>query len=205
MSKKTAALFLNGDPPNVMAMQHAMQENPIFFICTDGAYYYMNSLKINPNVVIGDMDSLSESPVNTEVIFVDDQNTTDFEKALKYLSDEGFEDVLVLGSTGGQNDHFLGNLNAAYKFHERLKITFFDQSQYFFLSQNQQTIQTQPGKIISLFPFPYATGITLTGFQYLLDNEDLSMLDRVGTRNIASNRNPTVHLQSGHLYIFVEY
>jgi thiamine pyrophosphokinase len=205
MSKKTAALFLNGDPPNAMAMQHAMQKNPEFYICTDGAYYYMNSLKINPNVVIGDMDSLSESPTNTEVIFVDDQNTTDFEKALQYLCDAGFETVLVLGSTGGQHDHFLGNLNAAFKFREQLSITFFDQSQYFFLSDKTQKINSQIGKIISLVPFPETHGITLSGFQYLLNNESLSLVDRIGTRNIAVSDTPSIHFESGALWIFVEY
>jgi thiamine pyrophosphokinase len=205
MSKKTAALFLNGDPPNALAMQHAMQENPEFYICTDGAYHYINSLKINPNVVIGDMDSLSESPTNTEVIFVDDQNTTDFEKALQYLCDVGFVKVLVLGSTGGQHDHFLGNLNAAFKFREQLSITFFDQSQYFFLADIKQKIDTKPGKVISLIPFPDAQGITLSGFQYSLNNESLSLVDRIGTRNIAVSETPSIHFESGALWVFVEY
>lgn len=205
MSQKTAALFLNGDAPNPLAMQHAMQLNPSFFICTDGAYYYMNTLKIKPNVVIGDMDSLSEAPHDIEVVFIADQDTTDFEKALQYLVERNFKKVVVLGSTGGQHDHFLGNLNAAYKFKEQLNILFFDQSQYFFLSNKTQKLITKPGKIVSLFPFPSAAGITLSGFQYLLNNEDLSLLYRVGTRNIASSDNPEIHFKSGDLWIFVEY
>jgi thiamine pyrophosphokinase len=156
-------------------------------------------------VVIGDMDSLSESPTNTEVIFVDDQNTTDFEKALQYLCDVGFEKVLVLGSTGGQHDHFLGNLNAAFKFREQLSIKFFDQSQYFFLSHVKQKIVTKPGKVISLIPFPQAQGITLSGLQYLLNNESLSLVERIGTRNIAVSDTPSIHFESGALWIFVEY
>lgn len=205
MSQKTAALFLNGDAPNPMAIQHAMQENPAFFICTDGAYYYMNALKINLNVVIGDMDSLSDAPHDIEVVFIADQDTTDFEKALQYLVEHDFEKVVVLGSTGGQHDHFLGNLNAAYKFREQLDICFFDQSQYFFLSDKRQKLNTQIGKIISLVPFPEAQGITLSGFQYLLNNESLSLVNRVGTRNIAISETPSIHFESGALWIFVEY
>ena len=205
MSQKTAALFLNGDAPNPLAMQHAMQENPAFFICTDGAYYYMNTLKIRPHVVIGDMDSLSDAPQDIEVVFIADQDTTDFEKALQYLVEHDFEKVVVLGSTGGQHDHFLGNLNAAYKFREQLDICFFDQSQYFILADKTQKLNTQIGKIISLVPFPEAHGITLSGFQYLLNNESLSILDRVGTRNIASSESPEIQFKSGDLWIFVEY
>jgi thiamine pyrophosphokinase len=205
MTAKTSALFLNGDPPNAQAMQHAMAHNPQFVICTDGAFYYMNDLFIKPNVVIGDMDSLTEPPSDIQLIFIEDQDTTDFEKALAYLCEQGFEKVVVLGSTGGQNDHFLGNLNAAYKFRERLDICFFDQSQYFFLSDKTQKINTQIGKIISLVPFPETHGITLSGFQYLLNNESLSLVNRVGTRNIAISETPSVLFESGALWVFVEY
>jgi thiamine pyrophosphokinase len=205
MTQKTAALFLNGDAPNPLAMEHAMLENPAFFICTDGALYYMNALKIKPHVVIGDMDSLSDAPHDIEVVFIADQDTTDFEKALQYLVEHDFEKVVVLGSTGGQHDHFLGNLNAAYKFREQLDICFFDQSQYFFLSDKRQNINTQIGKIISLVPFPETHGITLSGFQYLLNNESLSLVNRVGTRNIAISDTPFIHFESGALWIFVEY
>ena len=55
---KTAALFLNGDPPNEHALNHALEYNPEFHLCTDGAYYYMEDLKISPDAIIGDMDSL---------------------------------------------------------------------------------------------------------------------------------------------------
>jgi thiamine pyrophosphokinase len=205
MSTKTAALFLNGDPPNALAMQHAMTHNPEFVICTDGAFYYMNDLLIKPNVVIGDMDSLTEPPTDLQLIYIEDQDTTDFEKALAYLCEQAFEKVVVLGSTGGQNDHFLGNLNAAYKFREQLDICFFDQSQYFFLAAKEQNLTTRVGKIISLIPFPNAKGITLKGFQYLLNNESLSIIDRVGTRNIASSNTPSIVFNSGSLWVFVEY
>jgi len=205
MSQKTAALFLNGEPPNELAMHHAMRLNPFFFICTDGAYYYTNALKIIPNVVIGDMDSLSEQPNEIEVIYIADQETTDFEKALQYLVDNDFQKVAVLGSTGGQNDHFLGNLHAAFKFKEFLEIIFFDQSQYFFLANYKQKLSTNIGKIISLFPFPEAVGITLKGFEYGLDNEDLSIHERVGTRNIAKSENPEISFKLGDLWVFVEY
>jgi thiamine pyrophosphokinase len=117
----------------------------------------------------------------------------------------GFEKVLVLGSTGGQHDHFLGNLNAAFKFREQLSIKFFDQSQYFFLSHVKQKIVTKPGKVISLIPFPQAQGITLSGLQYLLNNESLSLVERIGTRNIAVSDTPSIHFESGALWIFVEY
>lgn len=205
MTQKTAALFLNGDPPNEHALLHAMKIQPEFIICTDGAYYYMNTLNLKPYLVIGDMDSLSNAPQDIEVIFIADQDTTDFEKALQYLVENGFENVVVLGSTGGQNDHFLGNLNAAYKFRNALEICFFDQSQYFFLSRKEQKLETSVGKIISLIPFPEAEGITISGFQYTLNNEGLALVDRVGTRNIAICDTPEIKFESGALWVFVEY
>jgi thiamine pyrophosphokinase len=56
-----------------------------------------------------------------------------------------------------------------------------------------------------LVPFPETHGITMSGFQYLLNNESLSLVDRIGTRNIAVSDTPSIHFESGALWIFVEY
>lgn len=202
---KTAALFLNGDAPNELALKHALR-NPIAYkLCTDGAYYYMKSIGIEPDAVIGDMDSLHDVPQNLEFHFVDDQNSTDFEKALDFLVKRDFERVVVLGSTGGQHDHFLGNLHAAYKFRTSLKIHFFDQSQHFYLIEQSHAFETTPGKIVSLVPFPKAIIHSLGGLQYTLNNEVLDLHERVGTRNIAISEQVQINISQGALWLFIAY
>jgi thiamine pyrophosphokinase len=202
---KTAALFLNGDAPEPVALQRAFSYNPNFKLCTDGAYHYLKLLDIHVDTIIGDMDSLDEVPKNAELICIEDQNTTDFEKALEHLSKLNYERVVVLGSTGGQNDHFLGNLNAAYKYHKKLNILFFDNSQHFFLTEKSIEFPTEIGQIVSLVPFPEAHIIRMDGLQYSLENETLNLLKRVGTRNRATGKRVKIELSGGALWIFISY
>ncbi len=202
---KTAALFLNGDAPNALAIEHAQHVPFTYKLCTDGAFYYMESIGILPDGIIGDMDSLHDVPQNIDIHFIDDQDTTDFEKALDFLVKQEFERVVVLGSTGGQHDHFLGNLNAAYKFRTQLDILFFDQSQLFYLIDKNHEFETKAGKIISLVPFPKVTIKALHGLQYTLSNEILDLEHRVGTRNIANSERVKIELTGGALWLFIAY
>jgi len=202
---KTAALFLNGDAPNPMALEKALDFPIEYRLCTDGAFYYMESIGIVPEGIIGDMDSLHDVPNNIDIHFIDDQNTTDFEKALDFLVKRAFQRVVVLGSTGGQHDHFLGNLNAAYKFRKQLEIIFFDQSQAFYLVDKDHQFETKLGKVISLVPFPKVIIKALHGLEYGLNNETLDLEERVGTRNIARSEQVKIELTSGALWLFIAY
>lgn len=202
---KTAAVFLNGDAPHEEPLRRAMLLMPSFFLFTDGAYHYAPFIDLIPDLVIGDFDSVGEVASDVSVLKLADQDTTDFEKALRYLVTSGFEKVLVLGGTGKQHDHFLGNLSAAKRYQSELDIVFYDQSQYFFLGGRETTIETQKGKIISLYPFPEAHGIRTAGLQYPLNNERLTMHTRIGTRNVSTSHQVNIVKDSGDLWIFVSY
>jgi thiamine pyrophosphokinase len=202
---KTAALFLNGEAPNTFAIHAAMDFQPEYILCTDGAFNYMNQIGIQPDCIIGDMDSLHEVPRDTPIQFIDDQDTTDFEKALYFLAQNDYKRIVVLGSTGGQNDHFLGNLNAAYKYRKTAEILFFDNEQHFFLTESFVDFLTEPGKVVSLFPFPSAHVVSMRGLKYTLSNASLDIRERVGTRNIATDSQIQIELSSGALWIFVTY
>ena len=59
----------------------------------------------------------------------------DFQKALDILKNHGVQKVDVYGGSGGEQDHFLGNLHVAFLFKNEMEITFFDEfSRYFFIS-----------------------------------------------------------------------
>lgn len=203
---KTATLFLNGDPPNELSIRLANKYKPSFVLCTDGAFSYMKGIGIQPDAVIGDMDSLIERPEGIDCYLIEDQNTTDFEKALDFLVHEKFENVVVLGSTGGQNDHFLGNLNAAFKFRNQLKILFFDHSQSFqLLEKGKHVFSSHSGKIVSLIPFPRVLINEINGLKYSLKNDVLDLCERVGTRNESISDKFSIDVEEGVLWIFISY
>lgn len=218
-----ALLFINGNAPK--KFPNLDQYDCV--ACTDGAFHYLKALDFpieKLTFVSGDFDShrqsdffntyhterIEESEIlrqaqydNFEIIETPDQNKTDFEKALEILKEKGISDVDVFGGSGGEQDHFLGNLSVASKFKDQLNITFFDEfSQYFFIPKNFSVSGVQ-GRLISLYPFPFAKNILTKGLEWELHHEDLCITARIGTRNRAQENDISITYSEGGLLIFI--
>ena len=200
MSK--VALFLNGQAPSIFP--DLKQFEKVF--CTDGAYNYLKNNQIKPDVVSGDFDSIApeEIPSGIEVIPTPDQNFTDFEKALDIILQKGFKEVYIYGSSGMEHDHFLGNLTTGIKYKNRLTLLFFDDFSYYFFTDKKTVLNDYAGRTISLYPFPVAKGITTKGLMYALNNEDLDLKSRVGTRNIVVSDVVEIKYKEGELLVFIK-
>jgi len=196
------ALFLNGQRPDkIPDLQQFVQ-----IFCTDGAYAYLKELNILPDVVSGDFDSIStaEIPAEIEVIVTPDQNFTDFEKALMIIKERNFTEVYVYGSSGMEHDHFLGNLTSGLKFKDQLTIIFFDDFSYYFFADKEVFLEGYKNRTISLYPFPVTKGIVTQGLKYPLNNEDLDLTKRIGTRNKATEEVVQISHKEGNLLIFIK-
>lgn len=173
---------------------------------SDGAYEYVKQTGIRVDVVSGDWDSAKtiDFPDNIEIIFTPDQNFTDFEKALQIIYKQGFKNVDVWGCSGKEQDHFLGNLSTGLKYSEKLSLRFYDEYHCYFFAEPSTTLKGCKGKRISLYPFPEAREISTKGLKYGLDNETLSISNRIGIRNQAIEDQVKISYKSGSLILFVE-
>lgn len=198
---KKIILFLNGEPPIHFPDTRIYEK----IYCTDGSYDYLINHGIQPDVVTGDFDSIQSKNFseNVRIIHTPDQYFTDFEKIMRVIVDDGYKTVDIYGASGRQQDHYIGNLNAAYKFKEHLNITFFDNySVYYFLDKINK-ISNVRGKTISLLPFPNANGINTKGLLYPLENGALNLLGTIGTRNKAIESDIEITFENGELIIFI--
>lgn len=196
-----AVLFISGQPPANLPDLSGFDK----IYCTDSAYFFLFSKKIKPDVVSGDFDGFDTRVVDkgVEIIETPDQDYTDFEKSLRILIERNFDEVHVYGGSGREQDHFLGNLSVAYKYKDEINILFFDDYSFYFFADNQTTLQGYKDRLISLYPFPYTKDITTRGLQYLLNNEDLIMTDRIGIRNTAIEDTVEIEFEKGGLLIFI--
>lgn len=207
---KKALLFINGDSPKTIPDLSDYD----LIACTDGAFHYLKQLKFpleKLDFISGDFDShkIEEEIIKQaenhqfEIIETPDQNKTDFHKALEIILEKGFENIDVYGGSGGEQDHFLGNLSVAFAFKDKVNLQFFDEySSYYFIPKNF-SISDVKGKMISLMPFPIAKNIETKGLKWPLHQEDLILGERVGTRNVAENKDITIKYKQGDLLIFV--
>lgn len=194
-------LFLNGEVPTILPDT----SNYEMIFCTDGAFRYLKNLNIKPDVISGDFDSLElkDFPTDIEIITTPDQNDTDFVKILTIIQEKGFTNIDVFGASGRQQDHFLGNLNAAFRFKNVLNIVFYDNYSSYFFTEKYTELEGYFGRTISLIPFPECKNITTKGLEFPLNKEDLNLLSRIGTRNKSIDDKVTIEFESGDLVIFI--
>lgn len=196
------ALFLNGQPPKIIP--NLSQFSQIY--CTDGAYHYLLEKKIKPDVVCGDFDSFPLEGIadDVEIIKLMDQDFTDFEKTLHLLKERNAQEVYVYGSSGMEHDHFLGNLSSGLKFKDEFTLLFFDDYSYYFFADKKTQMSGYNGRIISLFPFPFAKNVQTEGLKYALEKEDLDMQKRIGIRNVAVEDEVKISFEEGNLLLFIK-
>lgn len=211
-SEKTvgkALLFINGEAPEKLP---ELSDYAII-ACSDGAFCYLKEMGFpldRLTFVSGDFDSqnhfrekLENGDYQFEVIFTPDQDRTDFEKALEIILERGVTDVEVYGASGGEMDHFLGNLSVALRFHDRMKICFIDRySEYFFIPKWWKKTGVE-GKMVSLYPFPRAENVVTHGLNWPLFGENLEMNGRIGTRNYAIQDEISISFTEGNLLVFI--
>ena len=202
---KTALLFINGTPPKNLPNT----EGYAIIACTDGAFHYLKEKIFSLaqlDFISGDFDShsgIDENIYHEKFIFTPDQNFTDFQKALDILKSKGIKKIDVYGGSGGEQDHFLGNLHVAFLFKDLMEITFYDEfSSYFFIPKDFE-INNVEGKMVSLLPFPKVENLVTDGLNWELKNEDLEITKRIGTRNFATKSTVKISYSDGDLLVFI--
>jgi thiamine pyrophosphokinase len=202
---KTALLFINGTPPKNLPNT----EGYAIIACTDGAFHYLKEKNFplaQLDFISGDFDShsgIDENIYHEKFIFTPDQNFTDFQKALDILKNKDVKKVDVYGGSGGEQDHFLGNLHVAFLFKDLMEITFYDEfSSYFFIPKDFE-INNVEGKMVSLLPFPKVENLVTDGLNWELKNEDLEITKRIGTRNFATKSTVKISYSDGDLLVFI--
>lgn len=205
MNDRRSLLFINGEPPEELP---GIQGYSII-ACTDGAFHYLKDMGFpldKLTFISGDFDShsgMDEEIYREKFIQTPDQDFTDFEKALQLLFEQGANAVDVYGASGGEQDHYLGNLHSAFLYREKLKITFYDRyAAYFFISNNFETSGVRD-KMISLVPFHEVVNLTTTGLQWNLNEDNLSLHRRIGTRNMAMEDQVRINFDRGDLLVFI--
>lgn len=201
-----ALLFINGE-----LNQIPRKGDFDIIACTDGALEKLIQLNFplhRLDFISGDFDSHcgQHHEIPTEkFIHTPDQSKTDFHKALEILQQKKAEKIHIYGASGGEMDHFLGNLTTAHCFKDTMKLTFFDENSTYYFSPKNHQINSVKGKMISLYPFPFAENVMTKGLHWNLNEENLSLTQQISTRNFAEENEVTIQFESGNLIVFLEH
>jgi thiamine pyrophosphokinase len=173
---RRAVILCDGPPPPPALVDYWLSGADLF-VCTDAAGHPYDHLPRPPDVVIGDFDSLTGRILSgrdgPRFLLVADQETTDAEKALLYVIDEGTTEAIMLGATGWRLDHTLFNCYLMERYADRLRICLSGYQADVVRIDATQPVSWHlpPGTPFSLLPLGGpASGVTLEGARFPLLN-----------------------------------
>lgn len=175
-----------------------------FLICTDGALNLCHKFKIKPNLIIGDMDSVSPKILgkykSTRIMrFPKKKDYTDSDLALKYAINH-FKDIYIFGGVGSRLDHSLNNIFLPLEFlHRDINCTYISGNNIFKIFRDKKIIvRRSKFKYISLVPISKRVTFNYSmGLKYPLDNIELKQGRSIGISNEIIDEKCIIDIKEG--------
>ncbi len=105
-------VIIGGAKINNYASIHESFKKDDFFVFCDSGLLHRESLKAEPDLIVGDFDSHPDPKLPVETITLPcEKDDTDSVFAVKEALRRGFSEFLLLGLVGGRLDHTLGNVS----------------------------------------------------------------------------------------------
>ncbi len=179
-------------------------------IAADGGAIALQRAGIQPHILIGDLDSLSEAHVatladiGTEIRrYRRDKDETDLELALMAAVDLGATHIDLCCVLGGRWDHTFATIALlTMPSLKNLPVCIYADSQVLQIVRDSVEIEGQAEHVVSLLPLtPEVTGITTEGLQYPLVDATLYFDRSRGVSNVITHPPARVHIATGILLI----
>jgi thiamine pyrophosphokinase len=167
-------------------------------LALDGAADRLKKLKILPDILLGDFDSLDKKRwriqpkkkrpyKNSQGILIVpayDQRHTDLQKAIAFCDTKKFDAIAIVCATNGRFDHTIANvrlLKRVYKPHRPIVLYTQDQSLRYLHNETLE-FHGASGDFIGIFGFP-AGKVTTQGLKFELHNAELKFAENESVSN----------------------
>jgi len=206
---KRIIIFANGELPNINNTREILRVDD-YLICADGGSYHALALNLNPNLIIGDMDStekeilkkFQDDGVEIE-LYPRDKNETDLELAIHKALELKPEAIVIAAALGGRTDQAIANI--ALLTDARLSgfdIRLDDGVEEIFVCRDQAQVHGRSGDIVSLIPWGGPVhGVQTKDLKWPLKSEILYPDKTRGVSNEMISETASIQIQSGLLII----
>ena len=172
--------------------------NDALVIGADGGGERLLAAGIEPDVVVGDLDSLSavaQKRFSDRLVRDSAPDSSDLEKAVAWARTEGADDIVVIGWSGGRLDHTLAALALAFE-----GVQLHDDRFLVTAVAGSAEITAQPGTLFSLMALPEAV-VSVGGAHWNLEQESLTMGARGMHNEVAAGGRVQVECHTGKLLL----
>ena len=142
-------------------------------VCCDGAASALLRAGLEPDLVVGDLDSLDpalKKRFGKRLVHESEQETNDLSKAFRACMARGWKSIVILGAGGRREDHLLGNASLLPLFAAAGADVRMETDYGTFLPVLKSASFRRPaGTKVSIFSFHPEMPVTASGLKYPLD------------------------------------
>ena len=190
-----------------------------FVISLDGGIGYCDFLKLEPDLIIGDFDSLTEGErqavaqlekeIPDRVIRLNPvKDDTDMLYGLKLALEMGYREFRLYGATGGRFDHTLANIQCLLYLKNHGATGYLMDGNGMILVLKNEEVRFKAGMegYVSLFSLgKSAEGVTIKGLKYELEHAVITNDFPLGISNEFMGNEASISVERGELVCMLSY
>ncbi|AFG34818.1 thiamine diphosphokinase [Fervidobacterium pennivorans DSM 9078] len=198
---KKATIIINGNSKEIFYITGDI------LIAVDGGANELRKRKIYPNVVIGDMDSISEGLLKEYkekeiecIVYPTEKDETDLELAIRYAIRKGFEEVEIINWLGERVDMLFAMVGILAKYSKDIKIKAVSEKIEVGVVYSEEVLKAVSGETWSILAFPEAE-LEIEGFKYPFKGK-MVIEDPLGVSNEALGERVKINVKKGKVVYF---
>ena len=136
------------------------------------------------------MEQIKSNYPDLEIVHSTDQDTTDLEKAIRWVeTNTRTKKLIILGGLGKRSDHFLSNLLISMCIKEDWSVVFDDDHEWIsrVTPASPLDIGGRKGSAVSILPLVSCSGVDSKGLKWELNNTSLSPGGRISQNNLCTS------------------
>ena len=202
-------IFANGELPDLGKARRLLRVGDTI-ICADGGTRHALALDLEPNLIVGDLDSADEEILQrfkndrTSIeSYPRDKNETDLELAINHAIRMAPKQIVIAAALGGRLDQTLANITLLTDSRlSTLDVRLDDGVEEIRVCRDQVEVHGRSGDLVSLIPWQgSATGIQTTGLKWALHRETLYPDRTRGISNEMTGKTASISIGSGLLLV----
>ncbi len=190
-----------------------------YVIAVDGGLSYCAILNVEPDLIIGDFDSVSaqeklaveqlQQTVPEKICRLPEcKDDTDMLAAIKRGIELGYKDFRIYAATGGRFDHTLANIQCLLYLKNHGAVGYLvDGTGMILVVQNEAVhFRKELEGTLSLFALTKeAKGVTIRGMKYQMQNGIITNDFPIGISNEFQGKEAEVSVEDGELVCMIQY
>lgn len=178
-----------------------------FLVAVDGGYDTVKRMGLEPDLLLGDFDSIQAEPVAKECVSLKrEKDETDTLYAVNLMAERGYRYIVIYGGTGGERiSHTISNLQTLITF-SQLHLFLMDREEAMFLLIDGEIHFSEKCQgMLSVFSMSEESiGVTEKNLKYQLEDAKMTHGYPIGVSNEFIGRESMVAVKKGILLLCME-